>query len=117
MSAPVINLFGIPRAALPKVLPSDALFGVSDFNGTLSNPIPLHAMLGDSRAALAARDCLAPRQVKATYGTGSSVMLMAGDAPIRSTHGLVSSIAWSLEGGLPYVLEGNLSYTGPSSPG
>ena len=63
MSAPVINLFGIPRAALPKVLPSDALFGVSDFNGTLSNPIPLHAMLGDSRAALAARDCLAPRQV------------------------------------------------------
>lgn len=110
-------LFGIPRAALTKVLPSDALFGVSDFNGTLSNPIPLHAMLGDSRAALAARDCLAPRQVKATYGTGSSVMLMAGDAPIRSTHGLVSSIAWSLEGRIPYVLEGNLSYTGPSSPG
>ena len=117
MSAPVINLFGIPRAALPKVLPSDALFGISDFNGTLSNPIPLHAMLGDSRAALAARDCLAPRQVKATYGTGSSVMLMAGDAPIRSTHGLVSSIAWDLEGGLPYVLEGNLRYTELSSPG
>ena len=117
MSAPVINLFGIPRAALPKVLPSDALFGISNFSGTLSNPIPLHAMLGDSRAALAARDCLAPGQVKATYGTGSSVMLMAGDAPIRSTHGLVSSIAWDLEGGLPYVLEGNLSYTELSSPG
>ncbi|WP_130810694.1 glycerol kinase [Olsenella sp. Marseille-P4559] len=108
----LLDLFGIPRAALPKVLPSDALFGVSDFNGTLSNPIPLHAMLGDSQAALAAQDCLKPGQVKATYGTGSSVMLMAGDAPIRNTHGLVSSIAWSLEGKLSYVLEGNLNYTG-----
>ena len=74
-------------------------------------------MLGDSQAALAAQDCLKPGQAKATYGTGSSVMLMAGDAPIRSTHGLVSSIAWSLEGRLPYALEGNLSYTEPSSPG
>lgn len=108
----LLELFGIPRMALPEVLPSDALFGISDFNGALSTPVPLHAMLGDSQAALAAQDCLKPGQAKATYGTGSSVMLMAGDAPIRSTHGLVSSIAWNLEGKLSYVLEGNLNYTG-----
>ncbi len=108
----LLSLFGIPRSSLPQVLASDALFGVSDFNGALAAPVPLHAMLGDSQAALAAQDCLKPGEVKATYGTGSSVMLMAGDAPIRSTHGLVSSIAWNLEGRLSYVLEGNLNYTG-----
>ncbi|MGN0070588.1 MAG: FGGY family carbohydrate kinase [Atopobiaceae bacterium] len=108
----LLGLFGIPREALPEVMASDALFGVSDFNGALASPIPLHAMLGDSQAALAAQDCLEPGQVKATYGTGSSVMLMAGDAPKRSTHGLVTSIAWNLQGRLSYVLEGNLNYTG-----
>lgn len=108
----LLALFGIPRSALPEVLPSDACFGVSDFGGALPAPIPLHTMLGDSQAALAAQDCLRPGQVKATYGTGSSVMLMAGDAPKRSTHGLVTSIAWNLEGRLSYVLEGNLNYTG-----
>lgn len=108
----LLALFGIPRSALPEILPSDACFGVSDFGGALPAPIPLHAILGDSQAALAAQDCLRPGQVKATYGTGSSVMLMAGDAPIRSTHGLVSSIAWNLEGRLSYALEGNLNYTG-----
>jgi glycerol kinase len=108
----LLALFGIPRAALPEVVPSDSLFGVSDFGGALSSPVPLHAMLGDSQAALAAQDCLEPGQVKATYGTGSSVMLMAGDSPARSTHGLVSSIAWDLGGRLSYVLEGNLNYTG-----
>ena len=54
----LLSLFGIPRSSLPQVLASDALFGVSDFKGALAAPVPLHAMLGDSQAALAAQDCL-----------------------------------------------------------
>ena len=69
-------------------------------------------MLGDSQAALAAQNCLAPGDVKATYGTGSSVMMQTGTRRYESVNGLVTSIAWDFSGERSYVLEGNLNYTG-----
>lgn len=108
----LLRLFGISPAFLPEVLPSDARFGVSTFDGRFEKAIPLTGILGDSQAALAAQDCFAPGSVKATYGTGSSVMMQVGAHPQTSSHGLVSSIAWKIDGSLSYVLEGNLNYTG-----
>ena len=106
------EVFGVPRAALPEVLPSDAVFGRTTMGGLFEEPVPVCGVLGDSQAALAAQNCLAPGDVKATYGTGSSVMMQTGDRLVESKSGLVSSIAWDLSGARSYVLEGNLNYTG-----
>lgn len=106
------GLFGVPRSALPEVLPSDAVFGHTMMGGLFPEPVPVCGVLGDSQAALAAQNCLAPGDVKATYGTGSSVMMQTGNRLFKSKNGLVSSIAWDLSGERSYVLEGNLNYTG-----
>ena len=104
--------FGVPRSALPEVLPSDAVFGRTTMGGLFAEPVPVCGVLGDSQAALAAQNCLAPGDVKATYGTGSSVMMQTGPERFASKSGLVTSIAWDFSGERSYVLEGNLNYTG-----
>lgn len=106
------DAFGIPVAALPEVCDSDAPFGMTDFGGYLDAPIPIHAVMGDSHGALFGQGCLRPGMVKATYGTGSSVMMNVGESPVTSESGLVSSLAWKLGGKVSYVLEGNINYTG-----
>lgn len=63
-------------------------------------------------AALYAQGCLKPGMTKATYGTGSSIMMNTGETAIKSTHGVVTSLAWEIEGKVNYVLEGNINYTG-----
>lgn len=105
-------LFGIHTASLPEVCDSDACFGETDFEGLFPTPIPIHGVLGDSHAALFAQGCMLPGMGKATYGTGSSIMMNTGETPIRSKNGLVSSIGWKIGGKLAYVLEGNVNYTG-----
>ena len=69
-------------------------------------------MLGDSHGALFGQGCLEEGMVKATYGTGSSVMMNVGKTPVFGSHGLVSSLAWGMDGQVNYVLEGNINYTG-----
>lgn len=108
----ICRLFGIDAAWLPEVCDSDVEFGKSDFEGTFPNPVSIHAMLGDSHAALFAQGCTKPGMTKATYGTGSSIMMNTGEQAIRSTHGVVTSLAWKLGGKVNYVLEGNINYTG-----
>lgn len=106
------ELFGVPAEALPTVRPSDSVFGSTTVGGLFAEPIPICGMLGDSQAALMGQGCREPGQVKATYGTGSSVMMQLGDSLRRSAHGLVTSVAWEMDGQRCYVLEGNLNYTG-----
>lgn len=106
------DLYEIPRAALAEVCMSDAVFGHTTLDGFLDAPIPICGVLGDSHAALLGQDCRTRGSVKATYGTGSSVMMQIGDRSIESSGGLVTSLAWGLGGKVQYVLEGNLNYTG-----
>ena len=108
----ICGLFGIPVSILPEVCDSDADFGSTDFQGLLPREVPIHGVLGDSQGALLAQGCHEPGMVKATYGTGSSVMMNIGGKPVFSTHGLVTSLAWGLGGKKCYVLEGNINYTG-----
>lgn len=108
----ICKAFGIPVGALPEVVDSDAFYGNTDFAGYLPQAIPIHAVMGDSHAALFGQGCLQPGGVKATYGTGSSVMINTGKTRIDSKKGLVTSLAWSLSGEVNYVLEGNINYTG-----
>lgn len=104
--------FGILPSALPEVCFSDSLFGESNFEGLFDRKIPIYAAMGDSHAALFGQGCTESGTGKATYGTGSSVMIHVGDKPIVSQKGLVSSIAWGMNGRVSYVLEGNINYTG-----
>lgn len=108
----VCGWFGIGPAMLPEVRFSDSLFGETDFEGLLPHPVPIQGVLGDSHGALFGQGCLSPGMVKATYGTGSSVMMHIGERPVFSKKGLVTSLAWGMEGKVDYVLEGNINYTG-----
>lgn len=106
------DLFHIPMDALPEVCMSDADYGSTDLKGILDRPVPIRGVLGDSHGALFGQDCRTPGKIKATYGTGSSVMMNIGDALRLSDSGLVTSLAWGLNGKVEYVFEGNLNYTG-----
>lgn len=110
----VCALFGIEPSMLPEIRDSDSLFGTTDFGGVLPHPVPLHAVLGDSQGALFAQGCLKAGMAKATYGTGSSVMMNTGKKLV-SSRGLVTSIAWGMAGEVNYVLEGNVIYAGATT--
>ena len=108
----ICRLFGIDVANLPEITDSDGYFGETTLEGYFEKPVPIHAVLGDSHAALYGQECHREGMVKATYGTGSSIMMNVGEKPVLSTHGLVSSLAWRKSGKAEFVLEGNLNYTG-----
>lgn len=106
------SLFGVPMSALANIVPNDYDFGTTDFCGVLPDPVPVYASFGDSQAALFAQNCRRAGEVKATYGTGSSVMMNTGKELVTSKNGLVNSVAWQIDGKTNYVLEGNINYTG-----
>lgn len=108
----ICKLFEIDPTNLAQVTDSDACFGTTDFEGILPKKVPIHSVMGDSHGALFGQGCRQPGSIKATYGTGSSIMMNIGEKPILSTHGVVTSLAWKIDGKVNYVLEGNLNYTG-----
>lgn len=108
----ICELFGIDPADLAEVCDSDSEFGETDFEGFLEHPIPIHGVLGDSHGALFGQGCLTEGMIKCTFGTGSSIMMNIGEKPVLSTHGVVTSLAWGMNGKVNYVLEGNINYTG-----
>lgn len=108
----VCALFGIDPANLAEVCDSNACYGKTDLDGYLEEKIPIHGVLGDSHGALFGQGCLKPGMTKATYGTGSSVMMNIGERPVFSEKGVVTSLAWGMDGKVSYVLEGNINYTG-----
>jgi glycerol kinase len=107
----ICGLFGIDVHILPEVCDSNGDFGCTDFEGFLPKPIPVRGVMGDSHSALFGQGCLEKGTGKATYGTGSSVMLNIGDKPMFCEN-VVTSLAWGISGKVNYVLEGNINYTG-----
>lgn len=108
----ICDLFGINMECLPEVCASDSLFGTTDLEGYLDIPVPVHGVLGDSHGALFGQGCIKPGMIKATYGTGSSIMMNIGEKPVFSDEGVVTSIGYKIGGKVNYVLEGNINYTG-----
>ncbi len=108
----ICRAFGIDAADLPEVRDSNACFGYTDCEGLFAKPVPIHAVMGDSHAALFGQNCRSDGKTKVTYGTGSSIMMNIGTTPLLSSNGLVTSLAWGVNGRPEYVLEGNLNYTG-----
>ncbi len=106
----LLNIFGIPRAALPEIRLSSALFGHTVAGQGLPADLPIGALIGDSHAALFGHAGFAPGVVKATYGTGSSLMTPTAHR-VFSQSGLSASIAWGHQQ-VMYALEGNIYVTG-----
>ncbi|WP_097037828.1 FGGY-family carbohydrate kinase [Lactiplantibacillus plantarum] len=105
-------IFDVPEESLGTVVHSNDLFGMTDVDGRLNRTVPIYSVLGDSQAALFGQHCVNFGDVKATYGTGSSIMMNVGQHPVRSKNGLMASVAWCLDGKADYVLEGNVNYSG-----
>ena len=108
--AELCELFGVPLPALPEILPSSERFGESVAVGALPAGVPIAALIGDSHAALFGHAGFAAGSVKATYGTGSSLM-MATPLRLAAGGGLAATVAWGLETTV-YALEGNIYVTG-----
>lgn len=109
-SEELCQLFGIPLHCLPTIQTSDSLFGLWQREGMPG--IPITGVMGDSHAAFYGQGCHAPGMTKATFGTGSSVMMHIGDTPVLSTCGLSTSVGYSYGGHTCYVLEGNVTSSG-----
>jgi glycerol kinase len=106
------RLFDIPLEVLPQIRPSDSPFGETAGGATaLPAGVLIHAAMGDSHAALYGHGLDGPGRIKATCGTGSSLMTVT-KARVWSAHGLSSTIAWSRAGGALHALEGNISVSG-----
>jgi glycerol kinase len=108
--AELCEAFGVPPAALPEILPSRAVFGQSVAVGALLAGVPIGALVGDSHAALFGQAGFEPGSVKATYGTGSSLM-MPTPRRLEAAAGVAATVAWGLDS-IVYALEGNIYATG-----
>jgi len=109
--AELCKLFKVPASALPEVRESAAQFGETDAGGILPKPVPIVGVMGDSQASLFAQRCYQPGTAKATFGTGTSVMLNIGDKLRVSEKGAVTALAWVWQGRPTYAFEGIISFS------
>lgn len=107
----ILGRLEIPRSMLPAPMPSSCCYGLTEpqFFGA---PIPISGAAGDQQAALFGQACFLPGDSKCTYGTGAFLLMNTGKKPIRSQNGLVTTIAWGLDGSVNYALEGSIFVAG-----
>ena len=107
----ILKELDIPGSMLPEVRPSSCIYGETDpsfFGGA----IPIAGAAGDQQAALFGQTCFAPGEAKNTYGTGCFLLMNTGETPVFSKNGLVTTIAWGLDGKVTYALEGSIFVAG-----
>lgn len=108
----LMELFGLYPPMFPEVKFSDQIFGYTEPSVVFDQPVAIAGLLGDSHAALFGQNCFEPGMAKATYGTGSSIMMNIGTQLLTSPEGLVTSIGYGRAGVIDYVFEGNIHCTG-----
>ena len=111
----LLSFFDIPRAMLPTIRPSSdpELYGTTRPDGPLGGEVALAGALGDQQAATVGQVCFAPGEAKNTYGTGNFMLLNTGEELVRSTSGLLTTVAYQLGDAKPvYALEGSIAVTG-----
>jgi glycerol kinase len=108
----LLHLFTVPRNMMPQPLPCDTVFGETTIGGLFGTPVKIAGVLGDSHGALTGQMCFEKGLGKATYGTGSSVMVNIGEKAAAPPEGLVTSIGLSALGKVYYAFEGNVHCTG-----
>ena len=105
----LLRLFGVPRALLPRVVPSAGYAGEIELAG---RRLALHGLLCDQQAALFGQGCVAPGSAKCSFGTGAFLLLNAGDRPVISGHGLLGTVAWQTPDLVHYALDGGIFVAG-----
>lgn len=111
-SPAMCQLLNIPAACLPQIRPSAGIFTRTYRFAGLPDGIPVAGIAGDQHAALFGQACFDPGDVKCTYGTGAFVLINTGAQLVRSQHGLLSTVAWQLDGKVQYALEGSCFIAG-----
>ncbi len=107
----LLRILEIPRCMLPEARPSSCVYGEADpefFGG----PVPIAGAAGDQQAALFGQTCFEPGMAKNTYGTGCFMLMNTGETPVFSENGLLTTIAWGLDGKVNYALEGSVYVAG-----
>ena len=108
----LLEALDIPAAMLPEVRPSSGVFGHAEASLFGGAAIPIAGCAGDQQAALFGQSCFAPGMVKSTYGTGCFMLMNTGARRVPSKHGLLTTVAWGLDGRVDYALEGSIFVAG-----
>ena len=106
----ILKILEIPKSMLPEVKPSSEVYG----NTTVEfiPGVPIAGVAGDQQAALFGQACFEEGMAKNTYGTGSFMLMNTGTKPVKSKNGLLTTLAWGLDGKVEYALEGSIFVTG-----
>jgi glycerol kinase len=104
-------LFAVPMSALPAPRESADRFGITDAEGILPNAVPIVGVMGDSQASLFAQGCFESGMAKATFGTGTSILLNIGSTPRIAERGAVTALAWVWQGQPTYAFEGLINFS------
>ncbi|MGD0833874.1 MAG: glycerol kinase GlpK [Candidatus Dormibacteria bacterium] len=110
--AELCAVFGIPMAVLPTVVPSAGRVGFTDPGVFHGRRLPVSGIAGDQQAALFGQACITPGTSKNTYGTGSFVLVNVGESVSEPAHGVLTTVAWRLQGRDTFALEGSIFVTG-----
>jgi glycerol kinase len=108
----MLGMFDVPRGVLPKIVPSAGPIGTTKGAGFLPDGIPITGIAGDQQAALFGQACFKEGDVKCTYGTGAFALMNIGATPTKSKYGLVTTVAWQIDGKTTYALEGSAFIAG-----
>jgi len=108
----LLHEFDIPASLLPEVLSSSGTFGVTNPDIFFDVEIPIAGVAGDQQSALFGQTCFEPGMAKNTYGTGCFMLMNTGTERVTSKHGLLTTIAWSVDGKVEYALEGSVFIAG-----
>ncbi len=109
--AEILERLDIPASMLPEVRPSSCVYGETD-PSIFGAPIRIGGAAGDQQAALFGQTCFRPGMAKNTYGTGCFLLMNTGTRPVMSSHGLLTTLAWGVDGKVEYALEGSIFVAG-----
>ncbi|MDD3741101.1 MAG: glycerol kinase GlpK [Bacteroidales bacterium] len=108
----ILDYFEIPQQILPTVVESSTVYGETGKGIIGTGTIPISGIAGDQQASLFGQTCFNPGSVKNTYGTGCFMLMNTGEMPVKSNSGLVTTIAWKIDGRVNYALEGSVFIAG-----
>lgn len=108
----LLKLLDVPKVILPEVRSSSEVYGTTIPYHFFGEEVPIAGAAGDQQSALFGQACYEPGTVKTTYGTGCFMLMNTGEKPVASEHGLITSIAWGIDGKVEYALEGSIFVSG-----
>ncbi|QCR32819.1 glycerol kinase GlpK [Lysinibacillus sp. SGAir0095] len=108
----LLKLLGVPLSMLPEVRPSSEIYGHVSKKHFFGVEVPIAGIAGDQQAALFGQACFESGMVKNTYGTGCFMLMNTGEKAVHSNHGLLTTIAWGIDGKVEYALEGSIFVAG-----